>query len=137
MFMTRETDYALRILRTLSCGGSFTAGELAMREVLPEKFTYKILKKLEKAGIIRITRGVNGGCSLSCDLQEKSLYDLIEAVEMNTKISPCMGCGYVCEWRDETGNICRIHNQLCEVQGLLDEVLRSKSLAWVMDKPAE
>ena len=50
MLITRETDYALRILRTLSDGKSYTAGELAERESLPQKFAYKILKKLEKAG---------------------------------------------------------------------------------------
>ena len=46
MLITRETDYALRILRTLSDGKSYTAGELAERESLPQKFAYKILKKL-------------------------------------------------------------------------------------------
>ena len=51
MLITRETDYALRILRTLSDGKSYTAGELAERESLPQKFAYKILKKLEKAGM--------------------------------------------------------------------------------------
>lgn len=34
MLITRETDYALRILRTLSAGGYFTTGELAGRDRL-------------------------------------------------------------------------------------------------------
>ena len=62
MLITRETDYALRILRALAPGSCLTVGEIAEKESLPHKFTYKIMKKLEKAGIIRIIRGVNGGC---------------------------------------------------------------------------
>lgn len=90
MLITRETDYALRILRTLSDGKSYTAGELAERESLPQKFAYKILKKLEKAGIVQITRGASGGCRLGCDLRTATLYQLIEAVETNARLTSCM-----------------------------------------------
>ena len=66
MLITRETDYALRILRALAPGSCLTVGEIAEKESLPHKFTYKIMKKMEKAGIIRIIRGVNGGCQRIC-----------------------------------------------------------------------
>ena len=55
MLITRETDYALRILRSLAQGSCLTVGELAEKETLPLKFTYKIIKKLEKAGIIGLS----------------------------------------------------------------------------------
>ena len=58
LLITRETDYALRILRALSQGVCLTVGEIAEKESLPHKFTYKIMKKLEKAGIIRIIREI-------------------------------------------------------------------------------
>lgn len=133
MLITRETDYALRILRTLSDGKSYTVGELAERESLPQKFAYKILKKLEKAGIVQITRGVNGGCRLGCDLKAVSLYELIEAVETNARLSSCMTPGYECEWRDKYGTPCRIHMQLARVQGAIDREFRSRSLYWLLN----
>ena len=68
MIVTRETDYALRILRALEEGRSMTAGELAEEEELPQKFAYKILKKLHKAGYIRIRRGASGGCATASRL---------------------------------------------------------------------
>ena len=49
MVITRETDYALRILRALLDGKLHTAGQIAQDELLPQAFAYKILKKLEKA----------------------------------------------------------------------------------------
>lgn len=134
MLITRETDYALRILRTLSGGESCTAGELAERERLPQKFAYKILKKLEKAGFVQITRGVNGGCRLGCDLKAVTLYDLIVAVENNARLTSCMASGYECEWRGTYGVPCTIHMQLAKVQNAIDQELRSRSLHWVLER---
>ena len=131
MLITRETDYALRILRSLSGGMCFTVGELAEREALPQKFAYKILKKLERAQIVRIIRGASGGCRLDCDLKAVSLYDLIRAVETNARLTSCMACGYECEWRGKYG-VCAIHNQLSKVQAAIDAEMRSKSLYWIL-----
>ena len=132
MLITRETDYALRILRTLALGETRTVGELAEREVLPQKFAYKIIKKLEKAGIVAITRGASGGCRLSCDLRAVSLYDLVEAVETNAKLFSCMTPGYVCEWRESCSSVCTIHRQLAQLQKTMDEEFRSRSLHWIL-----
>ena len=57
MLITRETDYALRILRALSDGEQITVGDVCKRELLPQQFVYKILKKMEHAGLVRIARG--------------------------------------------------------------------------------
>ena len=43
MVITRETDYALRILRALLDGELHTVGQLAQDELLPQAFAYKIL----------------------------------------------------------------------------------------------
>ena len=48
--ITRETDYALRLLRTLRDGERRTAAEAAERELVPQSFAHKILKKLARAG---------------------------------------------------------------------------------------
>jgi len=132
MLITRETDYALRILRTLSAGGHFTAGELAEREILPQKFAYKILKKLEKAGFVNIVRGTRGGCSLGCDLRKVTLYELLEAMDMHSRLSACMESGYQCEWMENGEQDCTIHCQLSKVQEVLDSQLRSRSLYWML-----
>ena len=87
MLITREADYALRILRTLSEGGLVTAAEITQRELIPRQFAYKILRKLSRVGIIAVNRGVEGGCRLTADLREKSLYDLMAAA------APAQSCG--------------------------------------------
>lgn len=128
MLITRETDYALRILRTLSEGACCTVGYLSEREKLPQKFAYKILKKLEKAGIVRIIRGAGGGCMLACDLNQATLYDLIAAVETNARLTACTAPGYECEWRGEDNKPCNIHIQLMKVQQAMDEEFQRRTL---------
>ena len=132
MLITRETDYALRILRTLSSGDAFTASDLAERESLPQNFTYKILKKLEKAGIIKISRGSSGGCSLIVDLKTITLLKLINAVETNALLTTCMKHGYKCEWREKKKADCKVHHQLEKVQKKIDEQLKACNLQWVL-----
>ncbi|MFR8340268.1 MAG: RrF2 family transcriptional regulator [Eisenbergiella massiliensis] len=130
MLITRETDYALRILRSLAQGSCLTVGELAEKETLPLKFTYKIIKA-GKSGNIRIIRGVNGGCRLERP-HEVSLYDLVGAVETNARLAACMNADYQCEWRDKSGTPCNVHAQLARVQQAIDREFRSRSLYWIL-----
>lgn len=132
MLITRETDYALRILRRLSQGGTFTVGELADKDFLPQQFAYKIIKKLEKAEFVKIIRGVDGGCRLDSDLSQKTLYELVIAVEKNARLSACMSPEHKCEWRHNNKGMCTVHNQLARIQQSIDKELRSRSINWVL-----
>ena len=127
MIITRETDYALRILRALTDGEQHTAREIAMEEILPQPFTYKIMKKLERAGLIEVTRGTTGGCRLSADLSAVSLYDLMMATGERSDLTSCMDPEFQCPWRDCAGG-CAAHRNLLKIQNKLDSELRNHSL---------
>ncbi len=103
--ITRETDYALRLLRTLQDGERHTASEAAEREMVPSSFAYKILKKLARAGFVEIIRGTDGGCRLTADLGKVTLYDLMMAMGENCRLSSCMDPGYSCAWRLSHGAV--------------------------------
>lgn len=128
LLITRETDYALRILRALAGGEQLTSGDICRMELLPQQFVYKILKKLERAGVVRITRGAEGGCRLSADLKELSLYDLTEIIETKKVISACMEPGFKCAWRQKYSSKCTVHNNLSKIQRVLDEQLKGYSI---------
>lgn len=129
MLITKETDYALRILRTLANGEQRTTTELAEGEQIPKQFAYKILKKLEKAGFVRILRGAEGGCFLTADLGQSTLYQLMQAMEEDSTISTCMNPNYTCSWRSaHEGKTCRTHLQLMTIQKKLDRELNSHTL---------
>lgn len=134
MVITRETDYALRILRALLDGELHAAGEIAQTELLPQAFAYKILKKLEKAGLLEIRRGTAGGCRLTADLDQTSLYDLMLAMGERSGLSACMEPDYQCSWRSSHGG-CGVHCKLLEIQRALDMELRSHSLREILAGP--
>lgn len=134
MVITRETDYALRILRALLDGELHAAGEIAQTELLPQAFAYKILKKLEKAGLLEIRRGTAGGCRLTADLDQTSLYDLMLAMGERSDLSACMEPDYQCPWRSSHGG-CGVHCKLLEIQRKLDAELRSHSLREILAGP--
>ena len=134
LVITRETDYALRILRALLDGELHAAGEIAQSELLPQAFAYKILKKLEKAGLLEIRRGTAGGCRLTADLDQTSLYDLMLAMGERSGLSACMEPDYQCSWRSSHGG-CGVHCKLLEIQRKLDAELRSHSLREILAGP--
>ena len=88
--ITRETDYALRLLRTLRDGERRTAAEAAERELVPQSFAHKILKKLARAGFVEVARGAEGGCRLSAELNRVTLYDLMTAMGEDSRLSSCI-----------------------------------------------
>ena len=129
MLLTRETDYALRILRALSDGERHTAGELAGTQQVPQQFTYKILKKLQKAKLVNVIRGADGGCALAVSLDAASLYDVMRATGGDDLVNACMEPGHVCAWRAaRDGVCCGIHCRLADIQEKLNAELKSHSL---------
>ena len=67
MIITKETDYALRILRVLLDGEKHSVAEMSETELIPTQFAYQILRKLSAGNLVRVSRGALGGCALSCD----------------------------------------------------------------------
>lgn len=133
MRITRETDYALRMLRELSGAdqkageGRISVREIAENELIPLQFAYKISKKLEKAGLVKISRGAEGGCRLTADLRGVSLYELMQAMDEDPYVISCMEPGYECQWRSRNKN-CRVHQQLALVQQRLNAELQGDML---------
>lgn len=127
MLLSRETDYALRILQNLLEGERKSVGEISSAELIPQQFAYKIIKKLSKAGLVDITRGVDGGCKLIADLAQVSLYDLMLATDGLCEVNNCMDPAFQCPRRARKGG-CSTHIKLLSIQKKLDEELRSYDL---------
>jgi Rrf2 family protein len=128
MLISKETDYALRMMRLLAQGGPFTSAQISDGAVVPKPFAYKILKKLADARLVAATRGARGGYRLVCDVEQTSLYAVIDAIEKDTAIAPCMCAGYKCQWRHHNGT-CHAHSRLCQLQARLDQMLRDVPLS--------
>ena len=66
MLITRETDYALRMLRVLLDEEKHSAAEMAETELIPMQFAYQILRKLSAGELVQVSRGAAAGCPATC-----------------------------------------------------------------------
>jgi Rrf2 family transcriptional regulator, cysteine metabolism repressor len=84
MKLSRTVSYAVRAtlqLAQLSAQGPVPCSKLAADGKMPERFLLQILRNLVTHGILRSTRGVDGGYALVRPADQISLLEVIEAIE--------------------------------------------------------
>jgi len=84
MKFSAKLEYALLALLYLKCepGGMPISGrELSQKLNIPYRFLERILSDLKKAGLVRSTRGYQGGYQISKVPEEISIYDIYKVTE--------------------------------------------------------
>src|SRR5918993_1225231 len=84
MKLSRTVSYAVRAtlqLARLESEGPVPCSRLASDGKMPERFLLQILRNLVTHGILRSTRGVDGGYALVRPPNQISLLQVIEAIE--------------------------------------------------------
>ncbi|MDD4774576.1 MAG: Rrf2 family transcriptional regulator [Eubacteriales bacterium] len=87
MKITRETDYALRIMRCLaqhnhkSISNGINVSSISDMISAPRKFSLKILGKLRSGGFVKSFKGSGGGFALAKKPSEINLLDIIVAID--------------------------------------------------------
>ncbi len=98
MHLTREADYALRIMHILAKTGTLTdAQTISDAVVVTRRFVLKILSKLTAASLTASKLGAGGGYYLARDAKEISVAEVIEAIEGPFVMNACLAEGYQCE----------------------------------------
>ena len=89
--ISKLTDYATLILAHLADenAGQRTAVELAERSHLGVATVSKVLKELQRAGLVASTRGAHGGYTLGRSPAAISAADIIDAVEGPVGLTEC------------------------------------------------
>ena len=127
MFITKECDYAIRVVRGLADGEIKAVKNVCEEEHIPHSFAYKILKKLEREGIVMSFRGNTGGYQLVKGLEELTLFEVVQAVDKRLFINECLEDGYVCS-RNGACDRCMVHREFLRIQGILNEALQEKTI---------
>lgn len=129
MKITREADYALRIIFMLSKKQKqFEARVIAENNSIPYRFTLKILRKLVQAKLVRSYRGVNGGYILNRPPSEISLFDVMECIDGAINLNRC-GADAPNDSGAYTINLC-----LSEVQNKLEGELKKVTFDKIIQK---
>lgn len=131
MLITRESDYAIRIIRALSHGEITSVQSICEQENLTSAITYKIARKLEKASILKSYRGNTGGYQLNKDLDSLTLYDIVTVIDPKLLLIDCMQSGYEC-LLNSPKQPCLVHPEFCRIQNQLNQELKANSLAKIL-----
>lgn len=89
--ISKLTDYATVLLASLSDadGGLTSASELAEATGIGLPTVSKLLKELQRAGLVRSTRGARGGYQLARPADEITAAQIIDAVEGPVALTEC------------------------------------------------
>ena len=132
MKITREADYALRIVAMLAADNTrMDAKAIAEKNHIPYRFALKILNKLVSSGILKSFRGSSGGYLLAKSPKDITLRDIVELIDGKIAINKCLEDPTACE----NSGVCKVQRKLysvqCAITGELekisfDDVLKEK-----------
>lgn len=85
--------YGLRTLMDIAVyqdSGPVTLHEISKRQGVSEKYLWQIVSPLKTAGILHMTRGKKGGCTLAKRPENINLLDLVTVLEGTLSIVDCV-----------------------------------------------
>jgi len=124
MKITRESEYAIRIVDYLARGGRITGAlEISEGTAAPLRFTKNILQKLTRAGIISSYKGMHGGYRLGRRPQEISLYDVMEVTDGPIRLNCCLNDEHDCAYAEDKEQ-CPYHAAFRELSGDMERKMR-------------
>ncbi len=128
MRITRECDYALRIMTMLygleknSVADASTISEM---KNIPSRFTVKILHKLVGSELIKSKKGSNGGYYIANKDEDITLLNIIEVIDGPIEVNRCIGDENKCDL-DKTA--CSVHHIMADINQHIISKLNSITL---------
>jgi len=132
IFLTKECDYGIRIIRTLADGRKQKVKEICDAEHIPEQYAYKIIKKLEHGGFVQSLRGRDGGYQLVKSLDAFSIYDIVSAIDENMLLFECLRKDNACPNKGDSSKPCAVHHELERIQKILVDEMRRKTISNIL-----
>lgn len=90
--ISRQTDYAVRVVLHLACleeGSQVSIAEISEIRGLPVPFVRRLIKPLVTRGILVSARGSAGGIRLAKPAREISLLEVVNAMEKGVALNHC------------------------------------------------
>lgn len=125
--ISKLTDYGTVILACLASqpGRLWTAADVADRTRVGLPTVSKLLKKLQRGGLVQSTRGSHGGYQLARAAAEITAAHILDALEGPFAITECSGQHSACDLEAN----CRVGHAWQRVNGAIRRALTEISLA--------
>ena len=139
MHLTREIDYALRILRALAqnkdAPNGVSAAALSELIGVPIRFTQKILRKLSNGELVYAYKGAGGGYCLTRPPEDITLLEVVEILDGELLLSPCLAQDYECSHAGRETDCCFFHRVFCEMNRQLRQMMRRVTVQTAAQNP--
>lgn len=135
MYITLETDYAVRIVSELcKYDHKLDAKTISTNTSVPLRFAVKILRKLVSLDIVKSYQGVQGGYRINKKPKEISLKTIVEAIEGTYCFSRCLAPDGVCS-RAASGKCCN-QKAFAEITEQVNKLLESYNFEYLAGQQA-
>ncbi len=129
---SQTAEYALRVVAYLaSLDDPATTRELAVSTRIPEGYLAKVIRSLNRAGLVLSHRGLHGGSILARPPQDISVYDVVNAIAPIQRIRTCpLGI------RSHGTTLCPLHRKLDDAIALVERTFRASTIADLLSEPS-
>lgn len=127
MILSQTSEYALRSAACIAVNehhGPVRAKDLSLETSIPLNYLSKVLRKLVEAGILKATKGHNGGFVLSRSAKKIRILDVLQAVEEKIAVKHCIFGWRVCNSKEP----CLLHNHWSTVKEHFDKWIKNTTL---------
>ena len=125
--LTNAGEYAVRLMVYLAGRNPndlISAREIAENQNIPHRFLRSIVSNFAKLGFVTSVQGSGGGVRLAPGAADRSLLEVIEAVEGPIYLNVCMQGEDVCQFSSH----CAVHNVWHEAQEAIQKILGKKTI---------
>lgn len=125
--LTNEGEYAVRLMVYLAGRDReklVSAREIAENQNIPNRFLRTIVSQFVKLGFINSFQGNGGGVRLAEGAENKTLLEVIEAVEGPIYLNVCMQGDVACQF----SSLCAVHLVWHEAQDAIQQILGGKKI---------
>jgi Rrf2 family protein len=130
--ISQTAEYALRAVVDLAfhAGRARTAREISAATRVPADYLAKVLKDLNRGGIVRGRRGPGGGFTLARNASAISVYDVLASVDPPRRIHRCpLGL------KEHAHALCPLHQRLDDAMLQNEKIFRATTIADVTARP--
>ncbi len=130
---SQTAEYALRVIAYLASldGHPATTRQLAVSTRIPEGYLAKVIRSLNRAGLVISQRGLHGGSILARPPQDISVFDVVNAVAPIQRIRTCpLGI------RSHGTALCPLHRKLDDAIALVERTFRTSTIAELLNEPS-
>jgi Rrf2 family protein len=131
--ITQTAEYALRAIVYLADQDDpRTTAQIADATRVPAGYLAKVMQGLNRAGLVKSQRGLNGGFTLAHDPHELSILSVVNAVDPVQRFAECP-LGIPSHGR----RLCPLHFRLDQAAAMVEKVFSDATVAELLTAPRE